>query len=201
MSGLTESNVLLTGIRPKCPFCGSANWYHIDETKQNLRCKGCSYEYSMPAQQEWYYKLNTLVQAGCFEHGLIPVILVLGELLLYPGVSFFYAPSLELFEKHRGESYGDIDIVCIQNGKFIIGEIKQSVRLFKADDFVKIGEIAERIHPDEVLFSSMDKEPNRLVKEGIKELKKRLAPLEINVNWHGLHSTNFEPSLVMYRKD
>ena len=88
-----------------------------------------------------------------------------------------------------------------QNGKFIIGEIKQSVRLFKADDFVKIGEIAERIHPDEVLFSSMDKGPNRLVKEGIKELKKRLAPLEIHVSWHGLHSTHFEPSLVMFRKD
>lgn len=201
MSELTESNVLLTGIRPKCPFCGSANWYHIDEAKQNLRCKGCSYEYSMTAHQEWYYKLNTLVQAGCFEHGLIPVILVLGELLLYPGVSFFYAPALEIFEKHRGESYGDLDIVCINNGKFIIGEIKQSVRLFKADDFEKIGEIAERIHPDEVLFSSMDKEPNRLVKEGIEELKKRLAPLEINVSWHRLHSTHFEHSRVMFRKD
>jgi hypothetical protein len=201
MSELTKSNVLLTGIRPKCPFCGSANWYYIDEAKQNLRCKGCNYEYSMPAYQDWYYKLNTLVQAGCFGHGLIPVILVLGELLLYPSVSFFYAPCLELFEKYGSDSYGDIDIVCIQNGKFIIGEIKQSVGLFKPNDFIKMGDIAERIHPDVLLFSSMDPNPNRIVEEGVKQLKQRLGKFEIDVRWHKLHSSNFEPSRVMFHKE
>jgi len=200
MSNLTESNVLLTGIRPNCPFCGSAYWYHIDEATQHLRCKGCRYEYSMPANQEWFYKLNTLVQAGCFEHGLIPVILVLGELLLHPGVCFFYAPCLEIFEEYGGEPYGDLDIVCIQDGKFIIGEIKQSVKLFKPDDFTKMGEIAERILPDEVLFSSMDGQPNTVVKAGIANLKEQLSPREIDVKWHALHSTTFEASRVMFNK-
>jgi hypothetical protein len=155
----------------------------------------------MPAYQDWYYKLNTLVQAGCFEHGLIPVIIVLGELLLYPSVSFFYAPCLELFEKCGADSYGDIDIVCIQDGKFIIGEIKQSIGLFKSNDFEKMGDIAERIHPNVLLFSSMDPNPNKIVKEGIKQLKERLGKFEIDVRWHQLHSNNFESSRVMFQKE
>ena len=34
VSELLELNVLLAGIRPRCPHCGYRIWYHVDEVAQ-----------------------------------------------------------------------------------------------------------------------------------------------------------------------
>jgi hypothetical protein len=196
MSNLTESNILLMGVRPHCPLCGYANWYHIDEAQQTLQCKGCGYKYPIRPQEEWYYRLNSLVQAGCAQHGLVPVILVLGQLLRESKLSFIFTTSLDLFKQRKSTPFGDLDIVCIQDGRFIIGEIKQSIGLFTKSDFNKMGNIAELLKPDILLFSSLDPEPDTSVTDNIEALRKRLTPLEIEVKWYPLHSHIFEASPV-----
>lgn len=196
ISGLTESNILLMGVRSHCPLCGYANWYHINEAQQTLRCKGCGYNYSMRPEEKWYYRLNSLVQIGCAKHGLVPVVLVLGQLLHDCSLSFIYSTSLDLIKDPDYKAYGELDIVCIQDGKFIIGEVKKSIRLFKRSDFEKMAEIAEWIKPDVLIFSSLDPKPNESVIENIEILRKRLLPLEIEVKWYKLHSWIFEASPV-----
>lgn len=196
MSNLTESNILLMGVHPHCPLCGYANWYHIDEAQQTLQCKGCGYKYPMRPQEEWYYKMNSLVQAGCAQHGLIPVVLALGQLLHESKSSFIFTTSLDLFKQREGTSFGDLDIVCIQDGRFIIGEIKQSIGLFTNSDFKKMAEIAELLKPDTLIFSSLDPEPNRFVNNNLEILRKRLAPFGIEVSWYQLRSYIFEASPV-----
>ncbi len=193
---LIESNILLMGIRPHCLLCGCVNWYHVNEAQQTLQCKGCGYKYPVRPQEEWYYKLNSLVQIGCAQHGLVPVVLVLGQLLHECRSSFIMTTSWEIFETGKDKPFSDIDIVCIQDGKFIIGEIKQSIALFKKSDFEKMAEIAELLKPDILLFSSLDPKPNRSVNDNLEILKKRLAPLEIEVSWYQLHSYIFEASPV-----
>jgi len=102
---------------------------------------------------------------------------------------------LDLFDR-RGKAsswdlelkkLGDLDIVCIQDGKFIIGEVKQSINLFKEEHFKKMAEFAERLRPDILLFSSLESEPSRkLVTDNLEALQRRLSPLEIEVRWYPL---------------
>jgi hypothetical protein len=193
---LIEKNILLVGIRPRCNLCGLLNWYHIDEVRQSIKCKGCGNKFSLRPQEKWYYRLNSLVEVSCAQHGLIPVVLVLGQLFHDSRVSFMFTESLELYEKRDEEVFGDIDIVCVQDGKFIIGEIKQSTRLFSKSDFGKMTKIAEIIRPNKLLFSSLDREPTDFVLENIEAARKKLAPLEIDVQWYQLHSYIFEAAPI-----
>lgn len=228
ISDLIGLNIFLLGIRTHCPLCGFANWHHLDEAQQILRCKGCGYNYPMRPEERWYYKLNNLIQAGCCEHGLIPVILVLGQLLHDSRKSFIFTSSLDLYEKqiipsafrcrdnplqlptcpHNVKSQsaiginadedtiiakkGDLDIVCIKDGKFIIGEVKQSNNLFAKSDFNKMAKIAEKIKPDILLFSSLEKQ-NKLIEDNIERIKETLEPLGIETIFYQLECLDLEP--------
>ena len=111
--------------------------------------------------------------------------------------SAMFMPSIELLKRGADEDKrlivcDELDLVCIKDGQFILGEIKQSVNLFGPDDFKKMSDLAKLVHPDTILFSSMDKEPNAFVKENIKNLNTELAHLEVNVEWYPIHYWVFD---------
>lgn len=197
LAGLTERGVLLMGFRARCSSCGYRDWHHIDEAKQTLRCRGCNAAFPMPPEQRWHYRLNSLVRAAYAEHGLLPVVLVLGQLLLMDARSaFLFAPCLDLFEKDSEGPVGDLDIAVILDGQFVIGEVKQSRDLFDEACFAKMEGIARRLLPDILLFASMDREPTPLINKEIKRLKEALRPLSIAVWWYQLHECKFDASPV-----
>jgi len=194
LGDLIESGIFATGVRPRCRSCGLASWYHIDETKQTVKCKGCGYEYGLKPEQPWYYRLNSLIQEGVSRHYLIPVILSLGQLLNDARTSFIYATSLDLFNRRSFDKpLGDLDIVCVQDGKFIIGEVKNICSLFKQEDFDKMERIARKIRPDKVVFSSLEQRPSTTVTQQIVALALKLKSEAIQVEWLSLDSWTFEP--------
>jgi len=193
---LTERGVLLMGMEARCPACGYRAWHHVDEARQTMRCGGCNASFAMPPEQRWHYRLNSLVRAAYAEHGLLPVVLVLGQLLMTARTSFVFAPCLDLFEKDGKRPVGDLDIATILDGQFVIGEVKQSRELFDEATFLKMESIARRLLPDVLLFASMDREPTRLIVEHIQRLAELLQPLGIAVRWYPLHEYKFDPSPV-----
>lgn len=90
----------------------------------------------------------------------------------------------------------ELDLVFISDGKFVIGEVKTSLKQFNDNEFRKMSEIAKIIKPDLILFSSMSKKPNSFVLQKIEELKEELKDLEIDVQWFQLHHWAFTPSPV-----
>jgi len=200
ISELLELNILLVGVKPKCPHCGYRIWYHINEIRQAINCRGCGYEYNIQAEEPWQYRLNSLVRSAFGSHGTLPVLLVIGQLMFEARNSFIYSPSLDLLSKpETGDKlihYGEVDLVCVKDGKFIIGEIKQSVSLFKKSDFDKMLELAKKIKPDTIIFSSLDREPSQSVKSNIDRIKEELKDLEVEVVWYPIDSWAFEPSPV-----
>jgi ribosomal protein S27AE len=200
ISGLIYQNMLLLGIKPKCPRCGDKIWYHINEAKQRVECKGCGYNFTLDAQESWHYRLNSLANEAFSEHGLIPVILTLGQMMHDARSSFMFVPNSNIFEKNAtkiSEKPLEVDILCIKDGEFIIGETKESIGLFEKDDFKKMEKIGKLIRPDKIIFSSMgdrkeDREINKTVREGIENLQSGLAYLEIDVQWYPLHEWMFE---------
>jgi hypothetical protein len=196
LTGLTERGILLMGIEARCPSCGYRAWHHIDDAKQTLRCGGCNAAFPMPPEPRWHYRLNSLARASLAEHGLLPVILVLGQLLMDARSAFLFAPCLDLFENNDKGSIGDLDIAVILDGKFVIGEVKQSRNLFDEATFVKMEGIARRLLPDTLLFASMDREPTGLITKEIARLSAALQPLNITVQWYRLHEDTFNASPV-----
>ena len=196
LAGLTERGVLLMGIKARCPSCGYRAWYYIDDAKQTLRCGGCNTAFPMPPEQRWHYRLNTLARAAHAEHGLLPVVLVLGQLLMDAGSAFLFAPCLDLFEKDGKGPVGDLDIAVILDGQFVIGEVKQSRNLFDEATFAKMEIIARRLLPDILLFASMDREPTDLITKEIQRLSAVLKPLSITVEWYPLHEYEYDASPV-----
>ena len=189
LSHLTKRNIIQIGVKPQCSNCGMTNWYHVDDIGQQLTCQGCRVSFSLDPELTWQYRLNSLIRAAYTEHGTTPLILVLGQLLDESRDSFLYSPNLNLFAEPKDNSSekAEVDIACIQDGKFIIGEVKQSMSGFSEEDFDKTAEIAKRVKPDTVLFSCIDsQQPNKNINTNIERIKKELCPLEIDVIWYEL---------------
>ena len=200
ISSLMEMNILFAGVKSKCPHCGYRFWYHIDEVHQKLNCKGCGFSFSLTSQENWYYRLNSLVRAAFSEHGIIPVLITLGQLLSEARSSFIFVPNIDLYKDNNDKTKpfhdGELDIVCLVDGQFVIGEIKQSIGLFKESDFSKMNKIAQLLKPDRIIFSSLDKGASGLVKNEISKLQKNLSYLEIDVQWYQIHDYVFDPNPV-----
>lgn len=205
LTDLIESNILLTGIEAKCSRCGEKNWYHINEISQEVVCHGCKYEFVIPAEQKWSYKLNSMVRDAFVEYGTIPVLLVLGQLFMDARTSFMFVPCADLITKTEDGIYKletDLDIACIVDGEFVIGEIKQSIDGFKQSDFDKIEVAAKSLKPDRIVFSSLDKSGSyskqlkKNMNSRISKLQDSLKDLEVKVEWYHIHDYIFEASPV-----
>ena len=202
LAQLTQRNIIQTGIKPHCPRCGLAQWYYVDDIVQHLTCQGCRSQFPLQPEPTWHYRLNELIRAAHALHGTTPVILVLGQLFRECKTSFLFSPNLNLLTKPQDASpekldkAAEVDIACIQDGKFIIGEVKQSMSLFRKKDFDTIAEIAERTKPDEVLFSCIDsQEPTKSIANHIERIRNRLSPLEIDVKWYKLEHLDYTISV------
>ncbi len=199
ISTLMNWKVLSAGVRPKCPKCGYRIWYSVDELSQKIDCRGCGYNFTLAAEESWYYRLNSLVRAAVSVHGTVPVLMVLGQLMSDSRSSFLYQPSMELMNRAGDNEYtieAEVDLLCIKDGEFIIGEIKRSAGLFDQGDFDKIERLARAVKPDQILFSSLDKQPNRFVNQNIERLRTSLADLEIKVDWYPIRYWAFDPRPV-----
>ena len=198
LSQLTQRNIIQIGVKPRCPGCGMAAWYHIDDIGQQLTCQGCRVPFPLHLELTWYYRLNSLVHAAYVSHGITPVILVLGQLLNKSKISFLFSPNLDLLAapedrlSEKLKTIAEVDIACIQDGKFIIGEVKQSISLFTEKDFDAMAEIAERVKPDIVLFSCVDRQqPTQSINNHIEKIRSKLSPLEIDVIWYELEALDY----------
>ena len=202
LAQLTQRNIVQIGIKPRCPRCGLAQWYHVDDISQHLTCQGCKTQFPLHPELTWYYRLNELTRAAYASHGITPVILVLSQLFRESRTSFFFSPNLDLLTEPQDESserlakVAEVDIACIQDGKFIIGEVKQSMSLFGKSDFDTIAEIAERTKPDIVLFSCMDaQQPTKFIDNHIKRIGAKLSHLEVDVKWYELKYLDYTVSV------
>ena len=198
LARLTQQNIVQIGVKPRCPNCGMVHWYHVDDIGQHVTCQGCRSQFPLHPELTWHYRLNSLIHAAHALHGITPAVLVLGQLFEESKTSFLFSSSLNLLTFPQDESSegwdkaAEVDIACIQDGKFIIGEVKQSMSLFGKKDFDSMAEIAKKTRPDIVLFACIDsQEPKKRITENIERIQKELNPLEIDVKWYKLEHVDY----------
>ncbi len=78
---LVDSGVMLLGVRPRCPNCGSHIWYPMEVVRTTIQCIGCNQGYRLPIESKYFYKLNSLVVNGVARHGIVANCTALYDLL------------------------------------------------------------------------------------------------------------------------
>lgn len=177
---LTSSKILIQGIKPSCSRCGFQTWYSANEVKFELTCNGCQFEMQIPPQTEWVYRLNSLVQDAIRRHGTFPVIWTLSQLLRQSRGSFISGHCLELCGETDGSILAEVDIACVSDGNFIIGEIKTKASQFSPDEIQKICTIARNVLPQQVVIGAFDPPYDKL-KYVAGEIEENLKDLGIQV--------------------
>lgn len=163
--------VFFMGFNLKCDHCSSEFWYSISEVKSLINCKGCLEDFALPIEAKFAYKLNDLIKNNIFQtkkdrNGNLTVIRTLSFLHNRSLYSFKYSPQINLYEEHRSKKpAGEIDIVALSDGKFIIGECKHSSQLFFQDNnksLLSLEEVARNIHPDKIILSCYEDSNDKL---------------------------------------
>ena len=181
LNSIVSMGIFEQGFEITCNLCGSTFWYGLEELKREVFCHGCRSLLRVEIESPWVYKLNDLIKNAISFHGVFPIIWVLGKLLSLTSSSFIYSPGVCLYKEYDSPSpYAEIDIVCIKNGKFVIGEIKTSAEGFKDSDLNKFIELCKYIKPDEAIIGAFYDNKGKLPKLAQK-LKTALSQYGIEV--------------------
>jgi hypothetical protein len=167
---LVRLNIFRPGVTLGCVHCGEKNWYHVDDLRQFVRCFGCGQDLPMSPHTPWHFALNSLAKRSV-SGGALFVLQAL-VFLAGHGSSFFYSPSLELFQDGNSKPWREIDLACVAGGELIVGEVKE--REASKKDFEKLAEVAEAIKPDRAaMFISLERW-NANVEVWKDEMRRRL---------------------------
>jgi hypothetical protein len=179
---LVRLNVFRPGVVLHCNLCAENNWYHVDDLRQFVQCSGCGEDLAMSSHVPWTFSLNSLAKRSV-SGGALSVLHALVSLATQAS-SFFYSPSLELFRGGNRRPWREIDLVCVVDGEFVVGEVKEGD--FSKKDFEKLAEVAEVIRPDRAaMFIKLDR-LNSNVEVWKDEMKGRLQPHGIVGELHAL---------------
>lgn len=184
---LIEIGVFSQGKQWSCKKCSHKNWTSIDCFAPFQPCEICGEAHQAPVKIEWDFYLNEFFSESLREHGIHPVIWVLGMLHEKARESFFYISSIELFKKYPIDNssrlFGEIDFACILEGEFLIGEAKTSVGYFTEKVISNLIEQANLIKPDVVVLACFEnnkkvlEEKSRTIYEACKFNIKRVEVL------------------------
>lgn len=132
LSELTTRQVFLPGAEIQCDKCLASLWYHIDDVRSTIVCRGCRNEVRLRAETPWSYSLNELVATAVRDHGIVPVLRTMYRLFSSSRESFSYMPGVEVrsYSADHDEQFCELDLVWVSDGEFGVGEVKRTGRKF-----------------------------------------------------------------------
>lgn len=170
---LIELEIFFQGIKPQCPNCLSSFWYYLNEINQTLICKGCRVEFQLGHGSEWHFRLNELVMNCYTRQGILALLWTLSDLEGPFTDSFIYLPSQEFFKDRNSSSPTfEVDLLCIRNGRLILGEVKSNTKEFSNIELEKAKVIILQFEPDVFMLSGLKGDEANLI-----EAKSRLEAL------------------------
>jgi hypothetical protein len=176
LDALLEMSVLRLGVESECPRCKVPTWYPIDDLRQNLICVGCGNKYALRSTELWSYALNSLAQMSVSQ-GVLGVLHALTAIASHAHSFFAFAPSLDLFREGTKEPWHELDVLCVADGEFVIGEVKEG--FVQKSAFEELAEVAEALLPQRaVIFLPVENATKQKAELNgwLKETQARLNP-------------------------
>lgn len=174
---LLERGILFRGHEWVCEACRHRNWRGIDALKEVLACEVCGENHLLPAGVTLDFQMNEFLATCLREHDTLSVAAALCTLRRSAKRCFLYAPQTALYDKYpdgpRAAIARELDVVCISDGKLIIGEAKIRSDLIARSDIEDLAAAAVAVNADKAVLVAMQGDPQTM-KMRLAELKDRL---------------------------
>jgi hypothetical protein len=156
---LCRQKILFQGLEWQCRHCYNRNWVAIDNMRGILECEVCRRTQPAPVSGDWQFRASQFVLDAYREHGVEPVIWTLWRLSEQARRSFYFAPSMCLWEQYPETSGAKLDIevdaLVVVDGELYLCEAKTSPGL-NSLQVEQLSAAASRIRPNVLLISCME---------------------------------------------
>ena len=114
----------------QCRNCFNRNWITIDRTGPTLECQICKQTVPAPVSGDWHFRPNGFVLEAYREHGVEAVIWTLWRLWQSCRRSFYFAPSMWLWQSYpESRDQGpdaEVDALAVADGRLYLCEAKSA---------------------------------------------------------------------------
>jgi hypothetical protein len=172
-------SVLVQGYAWKCRRCLHQNWSTVEALGRVVTCEVCDRQEATPANFSWNFLLDGYVAVGLRDRGLRGLVWALGDLRWQSRHSFMFSPPLDL--SRDGVHLTDSDIACVVDGKFVIGEVKESGRKINDTLGKRLIEVAIAVRPDVIVLACLDAAELPTVTRQTDRMREALKGLGIEV--------------------
>jgi len=185
LSYLFERGVMHRGHEWSCRECRHRNWLRVEALKEKMSCEVCGQEHQLPVDVALDFRMNEFFATCLREHDTVTVAWALGALRQQARHSFMYGPQTALYRDYP-ENQGDrvdleLDLICIMDGKFAIGEVKASSELIAKSDIEDLADAAKEVGADVAVLAAV-KGDRASMELKVQELQ-ALLPSGIETRW------------------
>jgi hypothetical protein len=198
LSFFFERGVMYRGHEWSCGECRHRNWLGVDALKDLMPCEVCGQEHQLPIGVALDFRMNEFFATCLREHDTITVAWAIGALRKQAKHSFMFAPQTALyrqFPEDQGQRIDrELDLICIVDGRFVVGEVKAGVELIRRSDIEDLAAVAKELSADIAVLASVRGDPAAMEAK-VAELR---ALLPAGIEARGLLSEwNDEPSYYL----
>lgn len=176
LSFLFECGVFYRGHEWSCRHCSHRNWVGVEALRDIMPCEVCRREHQLPVDVALDFRLNEFFATCLREHDTMTVAWALCALREQSHGCFIFAPQTALFrdypENQGGKSDRELDVVCIVDGRFVIGEAKARVDLIAQSDIEDLAAAATELGADVAILAALSGDRGRM-----DQKVQRLRPL------------------------
>lgn len=186
---LLDLGVLFLGIEVRCPQCGVQHWIKVDDARARMSCPGCETAFALPSEPEWCYQLNDLVGSALRTAGSLATLEALWRVSgqSFNNEPFVYLPPQNIYKADNNGPFTDVDLMCLSEGAFVIGEVKSKATGFREHDITLLGEVARAIRPHKVCFASPPGQWDPAASAARDALQRELGTCGVRVERLDLH--------------
>jgi len=179
---LVHGGALHQGVEVPCPACGIKSWYHADAIAQELKCPGCTSPVRLPLMPQWTLRLSTLVETAIARDAMVPLVEAIHRIGVQTQEMVVVIPSQDLRADHHGDKLTDLDLICLRDGRFVVGEVKSSVYGVDEGSLATLLAVARAIRPNEVIVAAKGEAWPAAVQERLERLNADLTALEVTLS-------------------
>jgi hypothetical protein len=198
IQNLCQHQILFQGREWQCRRCFNRNWTTVDDMRGTLECQICKQTEPAPVSGDWHFRANSFVVEAYREQGVEAVIWALWRLWDVARESFYFAPSMCLWEsypKTREDGPNvEVDALAVVDGRLYLCEAKSSSGLDN-NQIAQLWSAATHIRPDALLIACMD-EMSPGLRTSAEALQSQLGA-EIKVELLEFHADALEKNPIL----
>lgn len=167
---LVDRRVFYRGHEWVCRNCSHRNWADLRALADEMPCEVCTSGHRLPVDVAMDFRLNEFFATCLREHDTLTVACILATLRRQSQAFFTFYPQTAIYRKYPEDQGGkpsrELDIVCVSDGKFVIGEAKARAEMIAPSDISDLAETARDLHVDVAILATLSDErsmmPNKL---------------------------------------